>query len=658
MQNKKLVLFFIAFIVILTLCSCNGRVSIIGEWLEDDGSTLEFLKDDTGVWGGINFDYELINQDSTIHLSNILITRDYEILKLSETELILKDGSELHQFKRVEDKTKDTDTTNDKVNSSALSGAWKMDNYALVEFFKEGTGTWDGTAFEFEIKDRGKTIRIVNAIITKDYEILQFDSDELIIKCDDEIHVMSRMEDSPTPTTGSEATIQPTEVVTTATALPTTIPVPESVEMSLGEVKQFGNKLVFIRQLMRVNRKCEFSSTADASSEYYPILEVIILKVQDGTPTSIENFKYIDAFESVSNADTQHGVNGDWSDRMKCVPPVGDFDAVFGHNYDIRSQKNYPSSYHFYLEPHSEREWKDLRGFGLQFTVTYENDEETKVFVNLEQNSVSYQMPERFNVIDKVLELYNKPSENIKVNLVSFSAEYKLDYLDRQQNDVYTFLVKTNIENIGDAPYIVPSNFYIIDQYATTYDGKFNEEVKLFPGENIDIIGSFDIQADRDVSSFVILFDKPYYNEASIIKIDYSQIESAIKNLQSGGNISQNISVTPTFDPLIGPGIPEYENVDTCASLYETELSIGITGMVALGGLPNRIRSDSNTLAPVLGQINPGELYTVLAGPLCVNGSRWWQIDPHQDNIPTGWTVEGDATTKWLVPCDQNGVCQ
>ena len=65
--------------------------------------------------------------------------------------------------------------------------------------------------------------------------------------------------------------------------------------------------------------------------------------------------------------------------------------------------------------------------------------------------------------------------------------------------------------------------------------------------------------------------------------------------------------------------------------------------------LPNQVRKAAGTAFGVVGQIKPGELVTVLEGPVCVDGWPWWKIKANDTGL-TGWTAEGNKTTYWLVP--------
>ena len=69
--------------------------------------------------------------------------------------------------------------------------------------------------------------------------------------------------------------------------------------------------------------------------------------------------------------------------------------------------------------------------------------------------------------------------------------------------------------------------------------------------------------------------------------------------------------------------------------------------MVSTNTTPNNVRSEAAT-GSVIGQLQPGEDFQVLAGPVCVDGMYWWQIDNYHGLV--GWTAEGNSTEYWLEP--------
>lgn len=83
-----------------------------------------------------------------------------------------------------------------------------------------------------------------------------------------------------------------------------------------------------------------------------------------------------------------------------------------------------------------------------------------------------------------------------------------------------------------------------------------------------------------------------------------------------------------------------------CPDVVAPRLIIGVEGRV-LPGDTNRMRAEPTTSSANVGRIPGGEIFTVLAGPVCADGFNWWQVNY---NGRIGWTVEGDAEGYWLQP--------
>jgi hypothetical protein len=61
---------------------------------------------------------------------------------------------------------------------------------------------------------------------------------------------------------------------------------------------------------------------------------------------------------------------------------------------------------------------------------------------------------------------------------------------------------------------------------------------------------------------------------------------------------------------------------------------------------PSRVRAAPNRQAQVLGQLQPGEVFHIVSGPVCDPASqlRWWQIESPALN---GWVAEGVIGEYW-----------
>ena len=63
------------------------------------------------------------------------------------------------------------------------------------------------------------------------------------------------------------------------------------------------------------------------------------------------------------------------------------------------------------------------------------------------------------------------------------------------------------------------------------------------------------------------------------------------------------------------------------------------------------VRARPGTEASVVTRVNPGQQFTVLAGPESANGYTWFQIRSDDGSIQ-GWVADSDGTTRWLSPLE------
>ena len=73
---------------------------------------------------------------------------------------------------------------------------------------------------------------------------------------------------------------------------------------------------------------------------------------------------------------------------------------------------------------------------------------------------------------------------------------------------------------------------------------------------------------------------------------------------------------------------------------------INATGQVT-PGIPNNIRQAPGSSSKYVGEIPPGNLFTVLEGPTCASGMAWWKVNY---NGMIGWTPEGQKGEYWIEP--------
>jgi len=100
--------------------------------------------------------------------------------------------------------------------------------------------------------------------------------------------------------------------------------------------------------------------------------------------------------------------------------------------------------------------------------------------------------------------------------------------------------------------------------------------------------------------------------------------------------------------PVYGQDAPVRENCN--APGYLTPRLVGGSYARVTEGQPNNVRSEPTMNAPVVTQIQPGEIVYVTSAPNCVDGLVWWQVGFNEvDQIEDfGWTAEGADGEYWL----------
>jgi hypothetical protein len=83
-------------------------------------------------------------------------------------------------------------------------------------------------------------------------------------------------------------------------------------------------------------------------------------------------------------------------------------------------------------------------------------------------------------------------------------------------------------------------------------------------------------------------------------------------------------------------------------------LTLNGQARVIPGGLPNNLRDVPGQSGALIGELQPGQTFTVIEGPSCTVLDRliWWRVNA---NGAIGWTPEGVAPDYWLEPIDAAG---
>jgi len=112
----------------------------------------------------------------------------------------------------------------------------------------------------------------------------------------------------------------------------------------------------------------------------------------------------------------------------------------------------------------------------------------------------------------------------------------------------------------------------------------------------------------------------------------------------------QQPTVTP--EPPAQDGISTSPGVATCGDAIALQLTAGQQARVTTGGSPSNVRSGADIAAEQVGQIQPGEVFTIVGdAPVCgSDGLFWWEI---QSGDLTGWIAQGELGLYYIEPIPQ-----
>ncbi len=113
-------------------------------------------------------------------------------------------------------------------------------------------------------------------------------------------------------------------------------------------------------------------------------------------------------------------------------------------------------------------------------------------------------------------------------------------------------------------------------------------------------------------------------------------------NVQPVGNA---LTPLPTVARASGGGSGGSTSLaGSCNNAPLPRLTVGGKGRVT-PGLPNKLRAGPHANDTVIGNIPAGGVFSVIGGPVCGDGYRWWQITYNGLNA---WTADGSGTEVWL----------
>jgi hypothetical protein len=91
---------------------------------------------------------------------------------------------------------------------------------------------------------------------------------------------------------------------------------------------------------------------------------------------------------------------------------------------------------------------------------------------------------------------------------------------------------------------------------------------------------------------------------------------------------------------------PAASGAQNCNGAPLPRLFVGGKGKVT-PGLANKLRAGPHKNDTVIGNMPPGATFSVIGGPVCGDGLRWWQVTYNGLNA---WTADGSGAEFWLEP--------
>jgi uncharacterized protein YraI len=104
-------------------------------------------------------------------------------------------------------------------------------------------------------------------------------------------------------------------------------------------------------------------------------------------------------------------------------------------------------------------------------------------------------------------------------------------------------------------------------------------------------------------------------------------------------------TTTPGF--IVTPGATAASSQTNCSTAPAPHMTLS-GGGVAVAPLALRSAPGTGAASQILGPVDEGATFTIIAGPQCGDDGRyWWQINM---NGTTGWVAEGEGADYWINP--------
>lgn len=149
------------------------------------------------------------------------------------------------------------------------------------------------------------------------------------------------------------------------------------------------------------------------------------------------------------------------------------------------------------------------------------------------------------------------------------------------------------------------------------------------------------LPADQDANGYddFVIADGLIVNGVLWYAIQVGAVDPVWVPASAGVVLNSDIGPFPIQDPVVGQ----------CTGTLAPRLEIGDAGRVTFReGSRLRLRTGAGIGAGIILNMAEGTSFTVLNGPVCMNGYNWWQIQLATGVI--GWSAEASRSTYFLEP--------
>ena len=210
-------------------------------------------------------------------------------------------------------------------------------------------------------------------------------------------------------------------------------------------------------------------------------------------------------------------------------------------------------------------------------------------------------------------------------------------YILELTDDVPSFITQANAQgelSIGvEAVVILPDQVLMIHEQPDAESSVVEAAVN---GVTLTIIGGPELVGDVE-----------WWQVRSISSVEgwaAEQVDNQVALVHPNRVPTPTPTLVPTQIPTTLP--TSTATAAPCPGAPPSILSVGIRAYVVLG-TPNRLRASAGTSTRQIGQIRGGEEFTIVGGPICTDGYRWWQVEFQGE---PGWTADGEGDEYWVRP--------